>query len=85
MNKCWVAAGRCRAHLRATLRSTLAGSTWMGLVCGVGDYFSQLQVVEENKDRFMPLREDLLPPTFFLVTCRRLARRTLAALFLATL
>jgi hypothetical protein len=62
-----MAAGRCRAYLRAKLRSLLAGSTWMGLVCSIGDYVSQLRSVEENKDRFMPLNDDLLKPTFFLV------------------
>jgi len=39
----------------------------MGLVCSIGDYVSQLRSVEENKDRFMPLNDDLLKPTFFLV------------------
>jgi len=67
ISKCWVAAGRCRSYLKSKLRSTTAGAKWLQLTCGVGDYFSQLQKVEENRDRMMPLREDELFGTLFQV------------------
>ena len=67
INKCWVAAGRCRAYLRHKLRSTTAGAAWMQLTCGIGEYVHQLQKVDQNKDRMMPLREDEFVGTLFQV------------------
>lgn len=67
VDKCYVAAGRCRSYLKTKLRMAQAGAKWLQLVCGIGDYVWQLQKTDQNRDRMMPLMEERFSETFFQV------------------
>jgi len=64
-SRCYVAAGKCRPHLRQARR--LPSANWMALVCGVGNYNTKLQEVASGLGHYMPVREDDLIPTYFAV------------------
>jgi hypothetical protein len=63
ISKCYVALGQCRSYLRHPRRVPKAN--WMKLICGIGNYFTQLRPVAQNLDRFMRLREEEFGPTLF--------------------
>jgi hypothetical protein len=65
ISKCYIAAGRCRSYLKTKLRVAKAGSKWLQLICGIGEYVSLLQHVDENQHRMMPLLEDKFIDTLF--------------------
>lgn len=67
VEKCYVAAGRCRSYLKTKLRLANAGATWLQLTCGIGDYVWQLQKTDQNRDRMMPLMEERFIETLFQV------------------
>lgn len=67
ISKCYVAAGRCRSYLKTKLRVAKAGAKWLQLMCGIGEYVSLLQHVEENQHRMMPIQEDQMIDTLFQV------------------
>eukprot|EP00613_Pedinella_sp_CCMP2098_P013360 CAMPEP_0171763576 /NCGR_PEP_ID=MMETSP0991-20121206/49408_1 /TAXON_ID=483369 /ORGANISM="non described non described, Strain CCMP2098" /LENGTH=349 /DNA_ID=CAMNT_0012367405 /DNA_START=6 /DNA_END=1055 /DNA_ORIENTATION=- len=67
VDKCYVAAGRCRSYLKSKLRMAQEGAKWLQLVCGIGDYVWQLQKTDQNRDRMMPLMEERFLDTLFQV------------------
>jgi len=67
ISKCYIAGGRCRSYLKTKLRMAKAGSKWLQLMCGIGEYVSLLQHVDENQHRMMPLLEDKFIDTIFQV------------------
>jgi hypothetical protein len=63
ISKCYVALGQCRSYLRHPRRVPKAN--WMKLICGIGNFFTQLRPVAHNLDKYMRLREEEFGPTLF--------------------
>ena len=68
VSRCFVAAGRCRGYLKSQLRLSNAGARWFQLVCGIGNYISNLQDVALDLNRMMPLQEAEFGDSLFQVS-----------------
>lgn len=59
-----VAVGRCRAYLRGAVpRVAPPRARWMELVCGVGEFVTQMRDALAGEERYLPVRFYACPPS----------------------